>query len=83
MSGVLVNEDGSQNLSNFGIETDTCYLNTDINGDNEKLCMSLDDTVSVCCNIIQQIIKITERMKFKSNLKFKNYFRYRYCFRLL
>ncbi len=68
MSDVLVPEVESERESNFEMEVDgRQYLNTNESLETQKAWMTLDDTISVCSNIILKIVKITERFKFKSN----------------
>ncbi len=68
MSEVLVREVVSVSGSNYVIQEENKYLDTEGNSADEKEWMSLDETIAVCCNIIQQIIKITGRLKSNSNL---------------
>ena len=76
MSEVLVPEVESDREQNFEmvVEEDRQYLNSNEHIE-KKVWMSLDDTISVCSDIILKIIKITERFKLKSKLiLFKNFF---------
>ncbi len=71
MSEVLVPEVESERESNFEmVMEDRQYLNTNEQIENQKVWMSLEDTISVCSDILLKIIKITERFKFKSNFIF-------------
>jgi len=69
MSEVLVPEVESDREQNFEmvVEEDRQYLNSNEHIE-KKVWMSLDDTISVCSDIILKIIKITERFKLKSKL---------------
>jgi len=68
MSEVLNGEFVSVSASNYVIQEENKYLDIEGNSFTENGWMSLDETIAVCCNIIQQIIKITGRLKSNSNL---------------
>lgn len=66
MSDVLIRQVESIGESNFVLqEEQELYLKQHKEIENNNIWMTLDETIAVCCNIIQEIIKITERFRFK------------------
>jgi hypothetical protein len=78
MSDVIVREVDSVSESKFFKQEEQKIFLTQHEkekGENKKSWMSMDETIAVCCNIIEEIIKITERFRFKSSKKINQNFR--------